>query len=221
MENKVLTIDELKIRKESKVLSRTKTKRKKSIVDTAYKLIFENGISETAMNDIADACHITRRTIYNYFATKTTLLNYLMVEATKEVDPDFHVNYDYELNGLENFDKALETNFEAYYNNIDKFMFITEVRIYLSYQKYENDYKDESLKMHESFVLELVNIIERGYEDGSITKKDSDTHELARAIYQGIYGYLSAITVGRNISKEKYDYKCKVYKNIILGYLKA
>lgn len=221
MEGKIHTIDELKNRKESKVLSRTKTKRMKIITDTAYQLIFEKGVSDTAMNDIADACHITRRTIYNYFETKTKLLNYLMIEATKEVDPDFHVSFDYELTGLENFSRALDINFDAYYKNLDKFMFITEVRIYLSYQKYENDFKDDSKKMHESFVLELVNIIERGYDDGSIIKKDCSTHDLARMIYQSIYGYLSIITVGRQMDKEKYDQKCQTYKNMVLGYLQA
>ncbi|MDR3215704.1 MAG: TetR/AcrR family transcriptional regulator [Bacilli bacterium] len=218
---RVFTPEQLRILDKQEVLSRTKMRKLKTISDMAYKLMIENGINDTTLNDIADGCDITRRTIYNYFDTKINLLNYLMIEITKEIDPDFHIDYNYDHSAIENFERALKINFDAYYRNIDKFKFITQVRMYLSYQKYENDYKDVSLAMHDSFVVELVNIIERGLQDKSIKQIDYPTKKVALMIYQSLYGYLSTITIGKDIAYEKYIEKCQIYEYMIIRFLKA
>ncbi|MDL2211875.1 TetR/AcrR family transcriptional regulator [Erysipelotrichaceae bacterium OttesenSCG-928-M19] len=207
---------------EEKILSRTKSKRKKLIVENAYKMFLERGISATSMNDIAEACDITRRTIYNYFESKTDLLNYLMVEVTSAVDPDFHIQYDENKSGIENMKMALQTNFESYYGHITDFLFITQVRIYLSYRlKRRADDDEKSYEMHRVFISELTNIINEGYIDGTITKKEMKPREIAKLIYQSLYGYLSNITIGTNLEKAEYDEKCQKFKMMIIGYLES
>ena len=201
-------------------LSRTKVKRKKLIVETAYKMFLERGISLTSMNDIAENCNITRRTIYNYFESKTELLNFLMIKIMEEINPDFHLEYDESLNALENMRKLLHTNFESYHNHITDFLFITQVRIYLSYKLNKRIGKDEkSLEMHQAFINEIENVITNGYADGTIRKQEMETSEVAKLVYQSMYGYLSNITIGMKNEKEKYDRKCKNFETMIIEFL--
>lgn len=206
---------------EEKQLSRTKTKRKKLIVESAYRMFLECGISLTSMNDIADACDITRRTIYNYFESKTDLLNYLMVQITEEVDPDFHVNYDKDVSAIENMRNMLRINFESYYEHITDFLFITQVRIHLSYKLKKRADDEKSTSMHKAFIDEIANIINAGYDDGTIQKQDMEVIEVAKMIYQSLYGYLSNITIGVNLEKDKYDRKCRNFETMIIGFLES
>lgn len=204
-------------------LSRTKVKRKQLIIEVAYQMFLENGITETSVNDIADACNITRRTVYNYFLSKTELLGILMVMVMENVDDDFHVKYDDSQNGISNMKNMLRTNFEAYYNHITDFLFITEVRIYLSYRQEKTTKNEKVYAMHQAFIDEIADIIEKGYLDGSITIDETmSVRDKAKLIYQTLYGYLSVISVGiTNINKEKYDKKCKFFENMVIGYLES
>lgn len=197
-------------------LSRTKTRRKAEIIDTAFRIFSERGIHDATMNDIADQCDITRRTIYNYFESKLALLNYLMVHMSQVIDGDFHTNYDDSKTGLENVRKAFETSFKAYFKHMDTFLMITQVRIYLSYQNFENKFKDISLELHNKFVDDIASMIEKGIEDGSIKKIDTDVKEFARMMYQSSYGYLSSITIGRKIPADKYNRKTNTFMEMII-----
>ncbi|MDF9866711.1 AcrR family transcriptional regulator [Bacilli bacterium PM5-3] len=211
------------MREEIMVLSRTKYKRKKKIIETAYQMFTENGISSTSMNDIAEACEITRRTIYNYFNSKTDLLTYLMVDVTEDVDVDFHVDYDDKITAIENMRKVLNTNFDSYYKHMSAFLFITQVRIYLSYRlkKSIDATDDRSSELHKAFIEEIMNIIEKGHEDGTIKKLDMEVEETSKLIYQSLYGYLSNITIGAKIARAKYNRKCQNFEAMVIGFLES
>lgn len=205
---------------DNKPLSRTKAKRRKLIIDNAYKMFIENGISSTSMNDIAEACDITRRTIYNYFDSKTELLHFLMIELTEDIDSDFHLQYDENVNALENMKNLLRRNFESYFIHMDSFLFITQVRIYLSYcDDVDITKEDRANSMHRAFISEFEDLINMGYEDGSMNRKEIDMYEISRMIYQSLYGYLTNITVGKVVKKEVYDKKCRNFEDMIIGYL--
>ncbi|MEG0283321.1 MAG: TetR/AcrR family transcriptional regulator [Erysipelotrichales bacterium] len=202
-------------------LSRTKSKRRIKIVETAYEMFIENGISSTSMNDVAEQCGITRRTIYNYFESKNDLLNYLMLEKTEKVDPDFHLTFDESLSGVENLRKVLQINFESYYKHMKDFLFITQVRTELSYRLNKRLNDPRSYKMHQAFISEIEEVIKRGQDDGTIKKLDLDPHSIARMLYQSLYGYLSNITIGVEVEKEKYDRKCKDFEFMIVEFLES
>lgn len=202
-----------------KKLSRTKAKRKNLIVDNAYRMFIDNGISATSMNDIAEACDITRRTIYNYFDSKSELLNYLMIELTEEIDNDFHMRYDNTINAVENMRNLLRRNFESYYIHMETFLFITQVRMHLSYSDLDVSYEDRSNSMHRAFISEFEDLISIGYEDESMSRKEIDMYDISKMIYQSLYGYLTNITIETKIKKEIYDKKCRNFENMIIDYL--
>lgn len=200
-------------------LSRTKSKRKKKIVESAHEMFLESGVSATSMNDIAEQCGITRRTIYNYFDSKTDLLNFLMVEMTERIDPDFHLIYDDSINALENMSKLLRTNFESYYKHMTDFLFITQVRTHLSYELEHRAEDDRSKQMHRAFISEIEDVISKGYADGSIGEKDTEINALAKMLYQSLYGYLTNISLGVTVEKNIYTKKCASFEKMIIGYL--
>lgn len=201
-------------------LSKTKAKRRKTIVDKAYKMFLDVGISSTSMNDIAEACGITRRTIYNYFNSKTDLLNYLMSTITQEIDPDFHLVFDGNISASDNMRNLLRRNFESYYKHMTDFLFITQVRFYLSYHADVPLSDVESDDLHRSFIKEIQDLVELGQKNGEFQVFDTNSKEIAVLIYRTLYGYLSNITVGVKVDKDRYDKECKVFEDMILEYLR-
>ncbi len=53
--------------------SRFKTKQRNFILSTAYRLFVERGIENVTMQEIAQACEIERRSLYNYYNDKDQL----------------------------------------------------------------------------------------------------------------------------------------------------
>ena len=47
-----------------------KEKRRKALVAAARELFLERGLEQVTIDDIADRCDVTRRTVYRYFATR-------------------------------------------------------------------------------------------------------------------------------------------------------
>lgn len=200
--------------------SNVKRKRKKTIVDTAYQMFLDNGITITSMNDIAEQCQISRRTIYNYFDTKIDLLCYLMNRLTDKIDPEFHLEYDHEVDGLGNLKKLLNINFNSYYKYMKEFHFISQVRMHISYIEPEKLKSKSTIKRHEHFINEIEEIISNGIKDGSIKSKQNNLNETAHLIYQTLYGFLTNITLNESISKKMYQDKCSNFENMVLEFLK-
>ncbi|MDD4157807.1 MAG: TetR/AcrR family transcriptional regulator, partial [Proteiniphilum sp.] len=46
------------------------SKTKKNLIDVAQQLFARKGVENTTMNDIAEASHRGRRTLYTYFSSK-------------------------------------------------------------------------------------------------------------------------------------------------------
>lgn len=200
--------------------SNVRRKRKKVIVDTAYEMFLENGISATSMNDIAEKCEISRRTIYNYFDNKTDLLCYLMNRLTDKIDDEFHLDYNKDKTGLENLSLLLRTNFKSYYKYMKEFHFIAQVRIYISYIEPENLRNKQLKRRNNIFVNEIEEILEKGLMDDSIKIKEFNLFELSQLIYQTLYGFLTNITLNEVISKKKYYDKCNKFEYMIIEFLK-
>lgn len=200
-------------------LSKTKAKRKQLIMETAYKMFLDNGVAGTPMNDIAKTCKITRRTIYNYFDTKTDLLIHLNDELVKKINENFRFHYNEKINGLENFKLFLKSIFDNHYTYSREILFLTEVHIYLSHLDNNLDIDDKSNQFNRHFISEFEYIIYQGLEDGSISKKEYDIYALSQMLFQSTYGYLNTVTIGSNISRSIYDRKCQKFAYMITEFL--
>lgn len=84
------------------------------IIDASIGLFEKNGIKSVTMDDIASSFGISKRTLYEMFADKETLLMECVRRGQEEMD-----NYLKEVR--ENSDNVLEVLLKGYQRNIEKF----------------------------------------------------------------------------------------------------
>lgn len=58
---------------------------KHKIIETSYNLFREKGFDETTVNDICEACDITKTTFYRYLTSKEDILTYFFDEINDEL----------------------------------------------------------------------------------------------------------------------------------------
>ena len=64
---------------------------KQIIIDMAFTLFKENGYDATTINDICDACQITKTTFYRYLDSKEDILTYFFNTIDYEVNDIHHL----------------------------------------------------------------------------------------------------------------------------------
>lgn len=203
-------------------LSKTKRKRRNLILEEAFKTFLENGVTGTSMNDIADNCGITRRTIYNYFESKNQLLQFLIIQIFENMGSDFKTIYDEDKDALANLDKFLTLSYNNFLKHKIDVLFVTEIKNYLSYRMKKEEYKAENFSFFFNGYLEDAKmIINRGIKEGSIREVDMDIDELVEMLYQSTLGYLSNISLESSTSKKDYLKKCSRFSSMVIYYLKA
>lgn len=203
-------------------LSKTKRKRRNLILEVAYKTFLEKGIIGTSMNDIADNCEITRRTIYNYFESKTELLQYLIIQIFDNMGSDFKMNYDNEKSAIENLEDFFYQSYSNFLKHKIDVLFVTEIKNYLSYRMKKEEYTANKFSFYFNGYLEDAKIIiNKGIEEGSIREVDMDIDDLVEMLYQAALGYLSNISLESNSSKKDYLKKCNQFTSMVIYYLKA
>ncbi|MBN2659252.1 MAG: TetR/AcrR family transcriptional regulator [Spirochaetales bacterium] len=163
---------------------------REQILHEAEKLFLEKGFFETRMKDIAERAGLSRNTVYRYFRDKSDLAM-TIVEIS-----------------LSRFEETLRTRFEALLEDRSK-TGLEKLRIFL-YEHWINEkstleeklmaefdayYSGSRLtdEMKEKFVLfdrpeyvqNLISLIDKGKEDGSI-RKDIDSHLAFVTILNGI-----------------------------------
>lgn len=151
---------------------------KQTIIDMSYKLFQQNGYDATTVNDICDACNITKTTFYRYLDSKEDILTY------------FFNNIDYEVNDI--LIKMATTN--DYWEQI-KFIFdlianrVEEFGKELYTQLYITNLKDYRGTFDEVTGLkQLVSIlIRKGQEAGQIQNPSNpeELYELCDTIFFG------------------------------------
>lgn len=200
-------------------LSRTKSKRRDIIKHEALEMFLDEGISTTSISDIALRCDITRRTIYNYFESKTELLYYLMIDIAKNLQEVFIIKYQDDKSGYDNIDFLFDKMVEGFYDNLKEFKFINQVLIHLSYFD-EYDIKKDMDLIITLLCAQLEQYFINGVNDKSISKSVVESKDFANMLLSMIYGYMNNITLSGNYTKEQFIKKCYKIKILVLSYLK-
>lgn len=200
-------------------LSRTKKARKELIINKAYEMFIKRGVEKTSMNDIADECDITRRTIYNYFETKKDLLQFLMEQKLDDVLKKHKYKKNFNVSGFEDLSLLLEHIFDVCYATREEVAFIIEVKIILSYDTKE--YNNPSFLEHIflDYFRYYDEILERGLADRSMSEESFygyGIREKTELIFYCSYGYLSFLILDCNFSKEEYAKRVAKLKTDIL-----
>ena len=110
----------------------SRSKLRVKIIDAAIGLFEKNGIKSVTMDDIASSFGISKRTLYEMFADKETLLMECVRRGQEEMD-----NYLKEVR--ENSDNVLEVLLKGYQRNIEKFH-ATNKRFFEDIKRYPRAY---------------------------------------------------------------------------------
>lgn len=72
-------------------------KKQKKIIEVATKLFFEQGYSETSLDQIIEQCGGSKQTLYRYFGDKKGILVEVITHCTEEMEAAFQFDSDDEL----------------------------------------------------------------------------------------------------------------------------
>lgn len=197
--------------------------RRKTIIDTAFRLFCERGIEDVPLAEIAKEAKVGETTIYRYFDNKTTLvleafvILWDMIMSKVEQTVENTENYQL-LTGFEQMAVWLDSFRQLYINNSDFILFSYEAKLYLLRHKMKlNRFQQDTLM--QSIKGPCLAALEKGRKDGSIPVKQ-DLEDIFYAIWGSIRGYIVKIAIYNELYGEDSPWESR-YKIVEEGILTA
>lgn len=201
------------------VLSMTKEKQLKNILEAAEVCFIEQGIALTTMKDIAERATIYRRTLYNYFQSKEEIA--------------FAIHKSYHNNGIifSIYEKGtgyekLEHLMDFLFDNLEALL--PEIRYAIQYEFFMHHLDQNELLIKEGINFNLIDtlktVLEVGQKDGSIILPDAELDMTVYSILQAIIGYLQRVVHRQEIFEAEAKFSQEhwvIIVQIILRGLKA
>lgn len=155
--------------------------KKDHILEKASSMITKLGIHILSMDDIANECGVSKRTIYTYFQNKADLINHILDTKTtdfKATIENMNMNSGNAIVALhcffENYKKAITTYSPTFLRDINRY----NLNISLKFSRINTD-----------IILPFVfDNIDRGQKEG-LYKQDLDKEELSESILN-MLGYI-------------------------------
>jgi AcrR family transcriptional regulator len=171
--------------------SSTRRKTRAKIVAVAKNLFLRNGVIELPMQEIADACEITRTTLYDYFSNKNEILLAVVYEGLLELY-GFDLPMPTYLSGFEKLRLFVQALF-------DRFLEKRHVmRLLLAYYQTTDPALVNEQEIQQTIVTKqqgyvVFRIIQEGIEDGTVS--DENTEAKFRVVMEHILalGYRYAL----------------------------
>ena len=172
-------------------VSEKKASRISGIVECAFGLFAEKGIESISMNEIAEQAKIGVASLYRYFTTKEDLAIEVAIYAWRMEKDFFGKIFDTDdyraLTGFEQLKAVLEIFEEALVTQRSFFSFVYYFDSFVKKEKVSL----ERLASYEAEIGEVneivINALERGRRDGSITFRHGENAVLAGAADEEVY----------------------------------
>mgnify|MGYP000164960247 CR=1 FL=1 len=173
-----------------------KREKREKIIHCAVDLFAEKGFADTTVKEIADAAHIGKGTIYEYFDSKEEILmsafRYYVSRGVKTISAELRDATEPE-EIITAFLRGMAKHFHSVSQQAAISLFVFQVESILSRSKIFEKYGDEILKIKSNlgakFIKELSNAIVCAQKDGKFKKIDHNT------IAMIIYSYISGISL--------------------------
>ncbi|WP_417874892.1 TetR/AcrR family transcriptional regulator [Xanthomarina gelatinilytica] len=136
---------------------------KNKIVEQSLKLFFNYGIQHITMDDIAEKCGVSKKTIYKYFENKDDLLHQIIELQVKELKEVINKNQLKKINALEELNL-----FFKYINGLSRNISATFGK---ELKKYHSSIFIKVIKYKKTIILPFVlQNIKKGKEEGLYKK---------------------------------------------------
>ena len=167
---------------------RERLQRRIDIINSAEKLFFKKGVSETTMEDIAKDAELSKGTLYLYFKNKDVLLFEIVKQKLENLKKKLVKAYDENISGLQNMHKIKL----AYIDFVNKDHNHLKSIVYFDkniFNNLDNDNKKIILN-NDSTLHFFAKIIIKGQTDGSIIN-DINPIQLALTLWTQTAGVIS------------------------------
>lgn len=179
----------------SEVKTETRKEKKdgriQSIIECSFGLFAENGIENISMNDIASEAKIGVASLYRYFQTKEELAIEVAIYAWKIELAIFNEVFTSEkyklLNGFGQLRELLEIYEEAMVSQRSFFGFIYYFDSFIKKEKVSAERLGEYEKVIADTNAIVINALEKGIADGSISFSSSENDVLSKASVQEMF----------------------------------
>ena len=168
---------------------REKELRRKTIIDAAERIFFSKGFEHATMNDIAQESELSKGTLYLYFSSKNELCMSIIVRSLDTIFAFFLEIGKIPLPGLEKLMKIAEGFLQFTKEHPKYYQSLLTFRNHSIDCSETGEIYKSSLQKNFQINNLLMNIIEEGISDGSISKK-TDSLKLAQAIWGNLTGFL-------------------------------
>ena len=195
--------------------SRTKKHKRELILNTAYHMFVEQGIESVTMMELAKACDIQRRTLYNYYSTKEEVADDIMACWHKNASA-LGIPEDMEFKNA--YEKAVFLGNQMYdyvIEHAEAFVF--------SYH-YDHYFQKNHVNRFKDWLLHVIpeTLLQEGVQDGSINPKYSgDTALYTYLISKGLITIIQKVLYRQNIGMETKKLLIRNYIDFFVGAIKA
>ncbi len=170
--------------------SRTRRQRRNVILQSAHELVAREGLSSVTMQMIADAAHVERRTLYNYYPHKEALAMDIQVLLLNDfyLVPNIDVSDD--VSASEAVRSYLYQIVQQFYDKTDSLNFFTQFDLYF------RDYDD---KDYEQALIRIVNdmplarFIRAGAVSGEFNLHGATVDDCSKMLLNSLVGFAQRV----------------------------
>jgi TetR/AcrR family transcriptional regulator len=168
---------------------REKELRRKQILEAAEKVFMNKGFEDATMDEIAEACELSKGTLYLYFQSKDILYFYVMLEIMEQYCDILETD----LAKAENYPKRLECLGSSYLYYYDNYPARFRMLNNLDHPKYSDtdprDFDRVLLKRASRLWDICAGVIREGIDLGYI-RSDTNPLKLGLTLWGGGYGII-------------------------------
>lgn len=199
-------------------LSKTKLSKLNKIIECSYDIINIKGIKNFTMDDIAINCSLNRRTVYNYFDSRKTLLSYLKDLSEDEILKSLNFDIIKTKCASENLKYLIHKYSKSYIKNREHHKFLFQIR----YENIINNNFEIKISDNDYYVNNSINLFKEVIEYGknkSELKVNVNSDKYAKLIFLTLTGYLDRLIISKKISNQIYFDEIKIIEKFILDFV--
>ncbi|MFW6135554.1 MAG: TetR/AcrR family transcriptional regulator [Chloroflexota bacterium] len=155
---------------------REKRERRRSILQAAREMFFENGFHHATVDSVAERAEVSKGTVYLYFASKEALLAHLLLEGLEELVSE--LEHAYVTAADLPADQQLKALALAYLDFFDRdprhFPFLMAMDRGRFQEAVPHDLYEEILEASLEGLTLAVRVVERGVQDGVFACADAE-----------------------------------------------
>jgi AcrR family transcriptional regulator len=149
--------------------SKTLEKNRKKILKAALNVFLIYGIAHATIVQIAEEANVTKRTIFNYYASKDLLAEDLQIHMIRELSKNQIVDLSVGINALAKIRNFLDSFIQTTPDSIKMIKYVAAFDNYYIHGYPTENYGKEVAKIVEPY-YQLVNVFAEGQEAGIIKK---------------------------------------------------